>query len=87
MIFSISARHDVVHGTFIPEGQADSSQAEVRLEFGHFQSLAQGGLKSIALGAMRYGDNRLGIFEPDRARVSRPFSFKAKRLSSANPGH
>jgi hypothetical protein len=33
---------------------------------------------------MRYGDNRLGTFEPDRLRVSSP--FRAKRLFSTNPG-
>jgi hypothetical protein len=77
------------------------------LEFGHFQSVARSGLKSVAQGlpwvaqglpwvvlptrispegAMRYGDNRLGTFEPDRVHVSSPFSFRAKRLFSTNPG-
>jgi hypothetical protein len=71
---------------------------EVPLEFGHLQSVAQSGLKSIAQGlpwvvlpirispegAMRYGDNRLGTFEPDRVRVFSP--FRAKRLFLTNPG-
>jgi hypothetical protein len=35
-------------------------------------------------GAMRYGDNRLGTFEPDRVRVFSP--FRAKRLFLTNPG-
>jgi hypothetical protein len=35
-------------------------------------------------GAMRYRDNRLGTFEPDRVRVSSP--FRAKRLFLTNPG-
>jgi hypothetical protein len=70
------------------------------LEFGHFQSVARSGLKSVAQGlpwvilptrispegATRYGDNRLGTFEPDRVRISSPFSFRAKRLFSTNPG-
>jgi hypothetical protein len=37
-----------------------------------------------AEGAMRYGDNRLGNFEPDRVHISNP--FRAKRLFSTNPG-
>jgi hypothetical protein len=34
-------------------------------------------------GAVRYGDNRLGTFEPDRVRVFSP--FRAKRLFLTNP--
>jgi hypothetical protein len=38
-------------------------------------------------GATRCGDNRLGTFEPDRVRVSRPFQLSgAKHLFPANPG-
>jgi hypothetical protein len=33
-----------------------------------------------AEGATKYGDNRLGTFEPDRVRVSGPFSFRAKPI-------
>jgi hypothetical protein len=53
------------------------------------QSVARSGLKSVAQGspwvalptrispegATRYGDNWLGTFEPDRVRVSSPFSI------------
>jgi hypothetical protein len=35
-------------------------------------------------GAMRYRDNRLGTFEPDRVRISSP--FRAKRLFWLTPG-
>ena len=35
---------------------------------------------------MRYGDNRLGAFEPDRVHVFSPFSFRAERLFLTNPG-
>ena len=56
------------------------------------KSLAQG-LPWVVLptrigpeGAMRYSDNRLGTFEPDRVHVSSPFSFRAKRLFSTTQG-
>jgi hypothetical protein len=65
---------------------------------GQTANVARSGLKSVAQvlpwvvlptrispeGAMRYGDNRLGTFEPDRVRVSSP--FRAKRLFLTNPG-
>jgi hypothetical protein len=37
-------------------------------------------------GAGRYSENRLRTFEPDRVRISSPFSFRAKRLFRVTQG-
>ena len=67
-------------------------------EFGRFQSVARSGQESIAQGlpwviapthispegAIRYGENRLRTFEPDRVRISSP--FRAKRFYRLTQG-
>ncbi len=68
--------------------------------FGRFRSVARSGQKSIAQGepwvnfpaglALKGPPDtaRIGssAFEPDRVHIPSPFTFRAKRLFSVNPG-